>query len=685
MDRRKFIKWGSFLTVSVAATSALSACGGDNNDDNNDAPAGAGNPPPVNAAATFAQGVASGDPKPDSIILWTRVDGADGTNPVNVTVQVATDNAFANLLVNTAIEADPSFDYTVRHKVTGLSASTQYFYRFVMGSTTSTMGQTKTAPAADTAVAQMKFAFISCQDWNANHWAAFDEMMQEDLDFIVHVGDYIYEDLPAKVLTGATEKAHTPLTLPNGTVLSTDGSTYATTVADYRSLYKSYRSDPRLQALHARFPMIAIWDDHEFSDDCWQDRQTYTPTDDQTPQTARRRSANQAWFEFMPADVMLDLNNPSFENIKIYRSFEFGSLATLVMTDERLFRADHIIPETATNGPIGSRYLVPKDTLATAEAAKITGAGGALTPVSMLGNTQRQWWKTQMQDPNTTWKLWGNEVSLLRMQVDVISALAQSMSAGIVSALSSLAPLEQSMTNSLVLDLQGADLSGPTPVTNYPNLAALLAPLGIPAVEFTAIFKPGLDAELPPSQFIGTFILDADQWDGYNAERKDMMSFLQTNSIKNVVALTGDIHAFFAGPVMDDYDAATPNPVMVDLVTAGISSSSLFRFFVDEVHTAALSSLSSLVFQNVTNKLNGTLTSNNSWLQHADTDAQGYSVVTLTPSTLTCDFKRVKPLVNGVAPVSPAIANITTATVQAGIAAVSITGSDQTTDPVPLV
>lgn len=674
MDRRKFIKWGSFLTVSVASTSALTACGGDNDDDDTQAVPPT-NDTPAPSAKSFAQGIASGDPKPDSVVLWTRIEGGDGTAPVSVTVQVASDENFATLLVNTNIDADPSWDYTIRHKVMGLNAATTYFYRFIAGSVTSTTGRTKTAPQAGTAVSQMKFAFISCQDWSANHWGAFEEMVNEDLDFIVHLGDYIYEALPARFQAGAAEKAHTELKLPNGTSLA-DGSIYATTVADYRTLYKSYRSDPRLQAVHARFPMIAIWDDHEFSDDCWQDRQTYTEDDDATPQTARRRSANQAWFEFMPADVTLDLNNPSFENIQIYRSFSFGSLATLVMTDERLYRADHVIPESAAHGSVGSRYLAPKNTLSFLEGQKITAAGGQLTPVSMLGDTQRAWWENQMSTSSTTWKLWGNEVSLLRMQVDITAAVAAAMSAAIVSQLSSLAAAEGAMTTNLLLDLNTADLTGPKPLTDYPNLAALLftlSPGDFPPAVFAAVFKPGLDALLPPSQFLGAFILDADQWDGYNAERKNMMSFLQSNSIQNVVALTGDIHAFFAGQVLDDFDGAQ-SPVMVDLVTAGISSTSLFKYYVNVVNTTpGLFSLASLVYQNVTNRLNGTLTAGNSWIKHADTDAQGYAVVTLTPTTLTCDFKKMKPLVNGVEPTAPFVASVATATVTAGTPVVTMT------------
>jgi alkaline phosphatase D len=678
MDRRKFLKWGSFITVSAASTTALTACGGgndDNDDSTPDAPAGPGDnsnpPPPAGNKLAFTQGVASGDPKPDSMILWTRIDGADGSTPQQVSVQLATDDKFTNLLVDTQVEADPSWDYTVRHKVTSLTAGTTYYYRFIAGGVTSTVGRTKTSPAAGASVAQMKFAFISCQDWSANHWGAFDEMLNEDLDFVVHLGDYIYEALPARFQVGLAEDSHTALKLPNGTALDT-GSVYATTVADYRSLYKTYRTDPRLQALHARFPMIAIWDDHEFSDDCWQDHQTYTATDDETPQTARRRSANQAWFEFMPADVTLDLANPSFENIQIYRSFSFGSLATLVMTDERLYRADHIIPESTTAGFIGSRYLVNASALAAAEAQKIAAAGTALTPVSMLGDTQRAWWQTQMQGANTTWKLWGNEVSLLRMQVDglamVTNLMVQAVIATDPSDLSSPSTVA-AITAAITQDVAAIKASGTLPGA-FAKLHQLFDPaFGVAIVNASVA---ALNAMFPPLSFLNTILFDADQWDGYNAERKALMSFLKTNSIENVVALTGDIHAFFAGAVMDDYDT-TKVPVMVDLVTAGVSSTSLFKFYVDQVNSnPTLHSLAPLVYQNVTNKLNDVMTTNNSWLKYVDTDAQGYSVVTLTPSQLTCDFKKMKPLVNGKLPASPAVASVTTATVAAGTPAVTI-------------
>ena len=199
-------------------------------------------------------------------------------------------------------------------------------------------GTTKTAPSAASRPAQRKFAWLTCQDWSVNHWAAMDLIAAEELDFLVHLGDYIYETVGATFQTGAAEAAHTKITLPNGTA-RTGGETgvYATSLEDYRTLYRTYRGDARLQELHRKFPMIAIWDDHEFSDDCWQDHQTYNNANIQ--ETTRRRSATQAWAEYMPidfGDVSFDLSKPSYDNIRIYRDFHFGSLMHLVMTDQRL-------------------------------------------------------------------------------------------------------------------------------------------------------------------------------------------------------------------------------------------------------------------------------------------------------------------------------------------------------------
>ncbi|WER49672.1 alkaline phosphatase D family protein [Cupriavidus sp. WKF15] len=668
MDRRQFLKWGSFMTVSVAA-GGLAACGGGGSDSE---PADTGSPENFN----FLHGVASGDPKPDSVVVWTRVDGSNGQRPVQVRLQVSLQQDFSTLLVNQHLSALPDWDYTLRNKVTGLSASTQYYYRFLLGNRPSTVGRTRTAAAAGTPLSQLRFAFICCQDWNVNHWAGMEELVRQDLDFIVHVGDYIYETVPGGSRNGNVEDRHGVLKLPDGTVLP-DGSIYATTLADYRYLYRSYRSDPRLQALHAAFPVIAIWDDHEFSDNCWQDRQTYSADDDATPRTARRRSANQAWFEFLPADVTIDLNNPSFQNIQIYRSFTFGNLATLLMTDERLYRADHIIPEQSTGGAVGARSFVPADKLAAAEAAKIAAAGNTLTPVSMLGDTQRAWWQDRVGGANTTWKLWGNELAMLRMQVDVVKALADLIAKGLAQLNGVLAPLVTDMTNALISDLRGARAAGTLAGLTYPALRNVVSRVGINDATFDATIKPFIDKRLPSIELLDRIIINADQWDGYNAERKNLMAFLKANSVRNVVTLSGDIHAFFAGQVMDDYDAASPAPVMVDLVTAGVSSNTLLsrlRARVD--NDQAFAALHELIYSNagstLVNALNATLRTFNPWLRHVETNAEGYALVTLTPARLSCAFHVMKPLEGTTAPAQPATASVQVIEVASGDADVTL-------------
>ncbi|MGN8554589.1 UNVERIFIED_CONTAM: PhoD-like phosphatase N-terminal domain-containing protein, partial [Microbacterium sp. SLM126] len=169
MDRRQFLKWGSFVTVTVATT-GLAGCGGD---DPTTPPTTPATPPATDPGNTFTfqQGVASGDPRPDSVMLWTRVTGGNGSQPVDVQLQVSTQADFGTMVVNSTLSALPDWDYTIRNKVTGLAAGTTYYYRFVAGSQTSPVGRTRTAPAAGTPLSQLRFAFITCQDWSVNHWA----------------------------------------------------------------------------------------------------------------------------------------------------------------------------------------------------------------------------------------------------------------------------------------------------------------------------------------------------------------------------------------------------------------------------------------------------------------------------------------------------------------------------------
>ncbi|RZJ11802.1 MAG: phosphodiesterase [Rubrivivax sp.] len=772
MDRRNFLRRsaaqaGALITASTALSS-LVGCGGGGDPGTPIEPLpatfpGSSTPLPSTPAAAgaykFPQSVASGDPKPDGAVLWARVvpNAADdvtsvsgGSFTVRLTVSAAAGNA-ANLGMTTALTGSDAtadvpvyefYDHTLRHRIGGLQPATVYYYQFAAGDSRSRIGRFKTAPAADTDNASLNFGFISCQDWSVNHWAGFDALAGEDIDFVVHLGDYIYEAVGADYQAGGVESAHGPLALPDGTTLP-GGGKYATTLADYRYLYKRYRTDRRLQNLHERFAFVAVWDDHEFSDDSWGDRETYdngtfnaaTQVGDNTAQTGRRMAANRAWFENMPADISFTLDpGQGITGIRIYRDLKFGRLMHLVMTDERLYRADHLIPEAAPSpltgqpiGSIGSRYMVPQPTLAAVEAAKL--AAGAALPdplalVSILGGAQRQWWVQTMTVSTALWKVWGNEVSLLRMGVD------------------------------------GAK---------------------IPAA---------------PAAFKTKFVLNADQWDGFNAERKYLMGQLLTKGVKNVVAVTGDIHAFYAGVVMADYDATTQVPAMVDLVTAGVSSNSNFSYFyraasdptfaalkplvaiseaeaegiaiqmlsaaiaiasgvTDLSNTAAIQAAvqaavlgglvpaaafaptpglstapivtldetqagtmgvilantiaalagasrsaaamtlfglvrgrlaaalgiptSAVPVSEIVKRLNPFADSttavpppvNNPWIKHVDSDAQGYAVVTLTKTELLCDFKKVARQVGGVAPTTP-VASVKRVRVAAGVTDVTV-------------
>jgi alkaline phosphatase D len=667
MNRREFLKWSSFMTVSVASATVLTACGGGDSTSSSGDASNAGSVP-----RSFSLGVASGDPKPDSVVLWTRVDGGDGVAPINVSLQVALDPDFKSLVLDTTVSAEAQWDYTLRHKVTGLAANTIYYYRFAAGTAMSTAGRTWTAPAAGQSLAQLRFAYLCSQDWTANHWAAFDTLQNEDLDFVVHVGNYVYEQLNRpNVITPPRDPQHGDFVLPDGTKLA-DGSIYATSLADYRMLYKTYRSDARLQRVHARWPVIATWGDHEFSNDAWQDHQTYT-TDDSTPQTARRRNANQAWFEFMPADVPFDQGNPSFQNIQVYRAFSFGDLATFVMTDERLYRADHEISEQSAGGAIGSRYVVGKSLVDSAEAARLASAANALTPVSMLGDTQRQWWQNQMSSATTAWKLWGNEVPLLRMQTNGFNTVVDAVTQAVISTDSSLPPLESIFHAAIQGDLTDAVTQNLRPAP-FSRVHQLGQQGGFDEADIQATIA-ALNQMLPPYSLMTLLLLNADMWDGYNAERKSLMQFLANGGIRNVVSLSGNIGAFMAGPVMDDFDATTPQPVMVDLVTAGISGTSLTTQYEEFLNGTAQTQawVDALLSGSGLAPFSDSLKTNNSWLNYVDPDAQGYAVVTLTPATLSCTFTKMNPITGGQVPaVNNAIAGTQVVVVNANTPAVTV-------------
>jgi alkaline phosphatase D len=589
MDRRDFLFSTAFFVVASASTpaqagDALDRSGRDGDDDD--------------TRYGFPQGVASGDPKADSLVFWTRcvqaaparprgefatAPFAPDRAPVSLTLQVALDAGFRRRVAQVRLRATATYDHTVRAKVKDLAPGHTYYYRFVAGRDVSPVGRARTAPAVSATPSNLRFAWFTCQDWSVNHWGAMSLLAQEDLDFVVHVGDYIYETVGASFQAGAAEPAHGPIVFPDG-LATPDGGHYASTLADYRTLYRTYRGDARLQAVHARFPMIAIWDDHEFSDDCWRDHQTYTNANLQ--QTARRRAANQAWVEYMPVDfgdVAFDAASAAYDNLRIYRDFRFGTLLHLVMTDERLYRDDHLVPEAViaqaqghdpVNGSdsIGARYFIQQPVLQQFEAVRTAQLGRA---PSILGAAQTAWWKDTLRGTSATWKVWGNELMLSRLWLDLRAAA--------------------------------------------------------------------------PAPFNALYVVNGDAWDGFPAHRAELLGFLRQHDIRNVVAITGDLHAFQCGVVRDTPDPQAGTPVLVDFVSAGISSSSFYSYVKAGSAGTPLQALvaSPQLFDAV-------LRQNNPDFAYVDHDAQGYATATVTPTHLVVTFNKVAALnADGTTPAAP--------------------------------
>jgi len=526
---------------------------------------------------SFPQGVASGDPRATSVVLWTRVvpGSGDAAGDVRVRVHVATDPQCERRVVDHEIVATAASDHTVRVLITGLSPATRYHYRFVAGRDTIT-GQTRTAPARNADV-QVNLAWVSCQDYSAGTYGAYRQMIVDDdarpeadrIHAVVHLGDMIYETRNDPFQAALDDHFNPiPLSNPDGSPRVVGafpsgggqraGHEFAATLDDYRHLYRTFLSDPDLQAARARWPFIAIWDDHEFTDDCWQSQANYTDaaTLDE-PDQIRRAAASQAWFEFVPAHLTgaggvpgvpsqahdftpvavtdAPFTAPDADNfvpepnnvaavgaIAIYRSLRFGKHVELVMTDERSYRSDHAIPEELTQNPVffAPRSVLPLPLVNTLDAGRtanggdppdaVSFLGGAVVfpnvrkaspPGTMLGARQKAWWKATMKESDATWKLWGNEVTLMRLKIPQLGA---------------------------------------TDVSDR--------------------------------------IVAGDSWDGYPTERAELMTFLRSSGIHDVVVLSGDIHAAFAGTIVDNFDAASPAPVASELVVPGISSNSLFSF-----------------------------------------------------------------------------------------------------------
>ncbi|GAB7107777.1 alkaline phosphatase D family protein [Streptomyces phaeofaciens JCM 4814] len=334
-------------------------------------------------APLFLHGLASGDPLPDGVLLWTRVTPTAEATPgsglgpdTEVSWIVARDKALTDVVARGSLTATAASDHTVKADVRGLAPATDYWFRFSAGGTDSPAARTRTAPAADAAVAGLRFGVVSCASWEAGYFSPYRHLAARgDLDAWLHLGDYIYEYGTGEYGTRGTVVRQTS---PTHEVL---------TLADYRTRHGKYKTDPDLQALHGKAPVVAIWDDHEIANDAWSGGAENHTEGAEGTWAARQAAAKQAYFEWMPV-------RPAIAGTT-YRRLRFGKLADLSLLDLRSFRSQQV--------GVGKGTVDDPDR-------------------TLTGRAQLDWLKAGLKSSDTTWRLVGNSVMISPFAIGSLSA-----------------------------------------------------------------------------------------------------------------------------------------------------------------------------------------------------------------------------------------------------------------------
>jgi alkaline phosphatase D len=330
----------------------------------------------------YTMGVASGDPWPDSVILWTRLapspQDPGGGMPARaepVWWQVARDEQFRDIVRWGLTWARPEHGHSVHVEADGLRPRRTYFYRFWAGGHFSPVGRTRTAPGYGDDPRELKFAFASCQHFETGYYTAYEHMAREDLDFVAFLGDYMYENPP------------------NPRVRSHTGVAEPLTVDDYRARYANYRSDEHLQRAHALFPWIMTFDDHEVDNDWSADVPQDPELQTRDAFLARRAAAFQAYYECMP---LRRFSKPNGPDIQVYRRLTFGKLMEVNVLDTRQFRSV-TAPCGYGTGPNCDAVLDPTRT--------------------MLGEGQEQWLFRGLKRSHARWNVLAQQVPFAYLDV----------------------------------------------------------------------------------------------------------------------------------------------------------------------------------------------------------------------------------------------------------------------------
>lgn len=336
----------------------------------------------------FSLGVMSGDPSPDGFVMWTRLapDPLNGGGMDNTAIElewlIAEDEGMKRIVKSGKAVAAPALAHSVHVAVSGLASQRPFWYQFKAGKEVSPVGRAMTAPRHGAAQPQLKFAVASCQNWEAGLWTAYDHMLADNPDLVVHLGDYIYE--------GAAKD----------TGVRKHNSAEIVTLSDYRNRHALYKSDPAIQKMHAHCPWIVTWDDHEVDNNYAGD----VPEDQQSRQEflERRASAYQAYYEHMPLRLS---SLPQGTKMQMYRRVSFGSLAEFTVLDTRQYRTDQ---------PCGDGTKAPCE--------------GVFDPkATILGDTQEAWLKDSLDKSRARWNIIANQVLMARIDLKPGSEEALSM------------------------------------------------------------------------------------------------------------------------------------------------------------------------------------------------------------------------------------------------------------------
>jgi alkaline phosphatase D len=421
----------------------------------------------------FPEGVASGDPDPHSVLLWTRRPPIGGSTARQLTVEVAEDEAFAHVVATAHARLTEASDWTCRVLAAGLKPSRVYWYRFSdEDGSGSRIGRTITAPE-DGDSRPVRFAFVSCQNANQGAQTAYRRMIHEDekaaeqdrLGFVLHLGDFIYELVwyPEDRKTYYDRHIIDVARYPHGEKI-TDFHV-PTTVGDYRTVYKGYLHDPDIQDARARWPFICMWDNHEYSWLGYQGIQVFG--DSVRPAQTRKVAANQAWWEYQPARVSKP-SGPSLEtfdppavtdtpittfddhglgqepnnlkaiaSLKGYRELKWGANFDLFLTDQHTYRSPGAtsIPEAGDFFNPAFPYFLPEEVLEIFDAGRTYDAGHPPATIryagkdianprrdqpapSMLGVEQKAWFLSRLKASRAPWKIWGNSLATLSWRAD---------------------------------------------------------------------------------------------------------------------------------------------------------------------------------------------------------------------------------------------------------------------------